>query len=72
MNINKNLTSNPLGIVNAFNAYFSSVAENLIIKNFFGKNAMKNNDPLIYLRQNFSHSISSIRLNNTTTHEIEK
>jgi len=34
MNINDKLSSNPLVIVNAFNTYFSSVAENLFIKNF--------------------------------------
>jgi len=72
MSINKTLSNNPLDIANAFNAYFSSVAENLIIKNLFGKNSTNNNDPLTYLRQNFSQSISSIRLNNSTMHEIDK
>jgi len=49
MNVNDKLSSNPLVIVNAFN-YFSSVAENLLIKNFSGKNTINNNDPLTYDR----------------------
>ena len=72
MNINNTLTSNPFTIANAFNAYFSSVAENLTSKNHFGTNSTNNNDPLTYLRQNFNQTFSSIRLNNTTTHEVDK
>jgi hypothetical protein len=37
MNIKDKLSSNPLAIANAFNTCFSSVAENLLIKNFFWK-----------------------------------
>ena len=37
---------------NAFNLYFSSVAEKLI-KNSLKKNCSNHNDPLTYLRQNF-------------------
>jgi hypothetical protein len=72
MNINDKLSSNPLAIANAFNSYFSSVAENLLIKNFSGKNTINNYDPITYLQQNLSHLSSSIKLNNTTTHEINK
>jgi len=49
MNINDKLSSNPLAIAKAFNSYFSSVAENLLIKNFSGKNTTNNNDPITYL-----------------------
>jgi len=49
MNINDKLSSNPLTIANAFNSYFLSVAEKLLIKNFSGKNTINNNDPLTYL-----------------------
>jgi len=35
ININDKLSSNPLAITNAFNSYFSSVAENLLIKKIF-------------------------------------
>jgi hypothetical protein len=50
MNINDKLSSNPLTNANAFNSsYFSSVAENLLIKNFSGKNTTNNNDPITYL-----------------------
>jgi hypothetical protein len=53
MDINNKLTHNP---ANAFNTYFSSVADNLIIKSFFKKNTTNEKDPLIYLRQNFTKS----------------
>jgi hypothetical protein len=49
MNINDKLSSNPLAIANAFNTYFSSAAESLLIKNFPGKNTINNNDPITYL-----------------------
>ena len=70
MNINNTLTSTPFTIANAFNAYFSFVAENLTSKNHFVTNSTNNNDPLTYLWQNFNQTFSSIRLNNTTTHEV--
>jgi hypothetical protein len=35
-------------------------------------NPTKYNDPLTYLRQNFSQTFPSIRLNNTTSHEVDK
>jgi hypothetical protein len=72
MNIKKTLSSNPLDVANTFNAYFFFFLENLIIKYLFGKNSTNNNDPLTYLRQNFSQSISAIRLNNSTMQEIDK
>ena len=34
MNINDKLSSNPVAIANAFNSYFLSVAEKLLIKTF--------------------------------------
>jgi len=49
MNIKDKLSSNPQAITNAFNAYFSSAAENLLIKIFSGKNSINNNDPISYL-----------------------
>ena len=70
MNIKKNPISNPLAIANAFSTYFSSVAGNLI-KNSFAKNSVNRDDPLIYLRKNFRQPTSSLRLNNTITHEID-
>ena len=72
MNINNNLTSNSSTIANAFNAYFSSVAENLTSKNYPGTDFMNTNDPLTHLKKNFKQTFSSIRLNNTTTHEVDK
>jgi len=49
MNVNDKLSSNPLPIANAFNSYFSSVAENILIKIFSGKNTVNVNDPITYL-----------------------
>ena len=43
MNIKDKLYSNPLAIANAFNTYFSSFAENILIKNFSEKNTINNN-----------------------------
>ena len=65
MNIKDKLSSNPLVIVNAFNTSFSSVAENLLIKNFSGKNTINKNDSISYLCQNFIRSFSNIQLRNT-------
>jgi len=48
MNINDKLSSKPLATANAFNSYFSSAAENLLIKNFSGNNTINNNDPITY------------------------
>ena len=47
MNINDKLPINPLAIANAFNSYFSSVAENLLIKNVL--ETILFNDPVTYL-----------------------
>ena len=72
MNINDKLSSNPLEIANAFNSYFLSVAEKLLIKNFHGRNTVNNKDLITYLWQNLSQLSFSIKLKNTTTFEIDK
>jgi hypothetical protein len=72
MNVKYKLSSNPLAIANAFNTYFSSVAENLLIKNFSGKNTINNNDSISYLHQNFRQPLMTIQLRNTTMYETEK
>jgi hypothetical protein len=72
MNKNNQLSSNPQNIVNAFNTYFLSVAENLLTKNAPGNHTINNIDPLIYLRQNFNHTSTPMILKNTTTYEIDK
>ena len=66
MNIKDKLMSNPRDIANAFNTYFSSVAEILLIKNFLGKNNVNNNDSRSYLHQNFRQTFSTTQLSNTT------
>jgi len=69
MNINDKPSCNPLAFTNAFNSYFSSVAENLLNNNFTGGNTTNNtNDPWIYIWQKFSQLSSSIKLKKTTTH----
>jgi hypothetical protein len=72
MNIKDKLSSNPLAIANVLNTCFSSVAENLLLKNFSGKNTINNNDSISYLRQNFKQFFATIQLRNTTTYEIQK
>ena len=72
MNINDTLSTNPIGMANALNTYFTSVAKNLLTKNFSKRGSTNNNDPMIYLRQNLNLSSSTVKLKNTTTHEINK
>jgi len=74
MNIKDKISSNPLAISNAYNTYFSSVAENLLIKNFSGKTVINNKDAISYLRvhQNFRQSFSTMKLRNNTTYETDK
>jgi len=72
ININDKPSTNPTDIANAFNAYFTSVADNLLTKNFSEIETKNNKDPITYLRQNFRHCYSQINLKNTTTHEINK
>ena len=70
--INNKTSTNPRNTANAFNTYFTSLADNLLIKNFSKRMITNNDDPMIYLQQNFSHFHSLIKLNNTTTYEINK
>ena len=69
MNINDKMSNNPLIIANAFNTYFSSVAENM---QFQGKNIFNSKDAITYLHQNFSQFSSTMNLGNTTPFEIKK
>jgi len=71
MNIKDKPSRNPLVITNPFNNYFSSVAGNLFHKNFTGA-TKTSNDPLTYIRRNFSQLPFSLYLKKTTTHEIDK
>jgi hypothetical protein len=72
MNIKDKLSHNLLAVANAFNTYFSSVAENLLTKNSFRKTIVNSKDSLSYLHQNFIQSFSKLKLRNTTTYEIEQ
>ena len=72
MNKNEKMLNNPLIIANAFNTYFSSVVENLLQKNFQGKNIFNSKDAISYLQQNFCQFSSTMKLGNTTPFEIEK
>jgi len=63
MNIKYKPSRNPLAIANAFNSYFSSAAEDLLNKSFTGANyTNNNNDPLTFIRRNFSQLQSSLYL----------
>ena len=72
MIINKKPTTNLSSIANAFNTYFSTVADNLITKSFLEGNITNEKNHLHYLEQNFTQSFLPLKLNNTTTHEINK
>jgi hypothetical protein len=71
MNIEDKVSSNSLTIANAVNSYFSSVAENLLSKNFINK-TNTNKDFLSYLQQNITQSFSKLKFENTTTYKIKK
>ena len=64
--------TNPSDLVNVFNTYFISVADNLLTKNFSEMGTTNNDDLMTYLRQNFKYCHSQIKLKNTTTYEISK
>jgi len=70
--INNITTNNPSSIADAFNTYFSSVAENLISDLSLKKDTSIVKDHTFYLRLNCTQSFPSLRLYNTTTHEINK
>ena len=70
--INNITTNNPSSIADAFNTYFSSVAENLISELPLKKDTSIVKDHTFYLRLNCTQSFPSLRLYNTTTHEINK
>ena len=72
MNVKNKFSSNSLKIAKAFNLHFLLVAENLLIKNFYGKNTNNHVDPLSYLQQNFRHFSIPMKVNNTTAHEIDR
>ena len=68
MNINTTVSSNPFTIANAFNSYFTSIAENFNFRNYLHKK----NDPMSYLKSNFNQSTPPIRFTCTSTYEINK
>jgi hypothetical protein len=61
-----------MNIANVFNTYFTSVSDDVLNKNFSKMDTTNNDHPIIYLRHNFKHCHSQIKLNNTTTYEISK
>jgi hypothetical protein len=71
MKINDKLSSDSLTIANAFNVYFSSLAENFLNK-FTEENTTSHKDPMCYLYKSFRQPFSKIKLRNTTAYEIEK
>ena len=66
-----NVINNTQKNAEAFNLYFSRIAEQLI-EDSKTKNSYKRLDPLINLRKNFNKMDEIIKLKNTTTHEIDK
>jgi len=72
INIDYESPTNLIGIANAFNTYFTSIADNLLTRNFSETDTTTNDDPMSYLRHNFKYCHSQIKLKNTTTYEINK
>jgi hypothetical protein len=72
MNIKDKMSNNPLAIANAHNTYFSSAAENLLSKTFWGKTIINNKDSIFHLHQNFRQSFPTVKLRNITMYAIEK
>jgi len=60
LNTNNYPNNDPITITNAFNTYFSSVAENLI-KNSTESEHMVRKDPLTYLNSHMNQSTSTLR-----------
>jgi D-hexose-6-phosphate mutarotase len=56
MNINDRLSDNHIKIANAFNTYFISAAEKLLVKNLSGHKISDSNASLFYVQQNFKQS----------------
>ena len=69
MNIDNHPSSNPVTIANAFNTYFTSVA-NKLIKKLPVSNHPASKDPLINLNSNFKTPASPLMFKYTTTHEV--
>jgi potassium voltage-gated channel Eag-related subfamily H protein 8 len=57
---------------NAFNTYFVSAADKLLLKSFSATDITNKDDPLRYLRQNIQCCHPRVKLYNTTTYEINK
>ena len=55
-----------------FQCLFYSSSPKSSCKKFSKRGSTNNNNPMIYLRQNLSLSSSTMKLKNTTTHEINK
>jgi hypothetical protein len=72
ININGTLSNNGQIIAKAFNNYFISVAQNILLDNLNSNNEpFKNDNPLAYLLKAFNQSFSNIKLKFTSSKEIE-
>lgn len=72
MKINDKSSCNAIDIAEAFNNYFSSIAEKLLNNNSSGVPSGNNKDFLCYLYQNFYHSFPKMNFSNTNAYEIQK
>jgi hypothetical protein len=72
MNMNDRLSSNPIGITEAFNNYFSSTAKKILNDNPSRYPSVNNKEFLAYLHQNFHHSFPKMKFNNMNVYEIQK
>jgi hypothetical protein len=69
LNIKNCLTSDPVLIAEAFNAYFSSIAGQIIME-ATSQNKFMNDNPLSFLHDKFKQLNSRLKFKFTTTHEI--
>jgi hypothetical protein len=71
VNVNDNLTNDSEIMLNAFNKYFLTVAENINAENLYNRNSSLNNtNPLEYLHDAFKQLFPNIVLKYKTTNEI--
>jgi len=74
MEIERKLTTHHQSIVEKFNTYYISDADNITNNNQANNitEGLHKNDPLSYLYSAFQLPFTNIKLKNTTTREIEK
>jgi hypothetical protein len=72
INVNGTLSNNRQIIAKAFNNYFISVTQNILLENLNSNNeSSKNDNPSAYLLKAFNRPFPNIKLKYTSSKEIE-